>query len=170
MFLSAKPGWLGSQRGESHTGSPVWIAPHVCISVCTCSPWISQDPQSLLWWFWKDHGGCEPTRTQEKTPGGWRTSDGDSPPTVPGCLWVTLTHLGMSLGCFLEEENSLMHLGHYPESMSPFPFLLWLQTNKLPFSCPFLRKNKNNKVCLWFAFLQNWVKSISAGRNGSARM
>lgn len=92
MFLAAKPGWLSNQPGECHTGRPawskVWIVPHICISVCTCFPWISQDLQSLFW-LWKDHRGCEPTMTQVKTPGGWRRNVGDSP---PNSTWVFLAN------------------------------------------------------------------------------
>lgn len=122
MFSAAKPGWLSDQPGECHTGSPVWSrvwnVPHVCISVCACLPWISQDLQSLLWWLWKDHRGCEPTRTQVKTPGGWRRRDRHSP---PNSAWVFLANSHSSWNKLRMFLTGGKHLGHYPESMPPFP-------------------------------------------------
>lgn len=95
MFLatSSTSGWLSYRPDECCIGSPtwskVWVMPHVCISVCSCLPWVSQDVQNLSWWLWKDHRGCEPAGMLAKTPRWWRKSVGDSPPNN---TWVFLAN------------------------------------------------------------------------------
>lgn len=57
-------------------------------------------------------GGCERTTGDASPPGHKCKLQGDGGEvmethhqTVPGCFWLTLTHLEISLGCFLQEEN-----------------------------------------------------------------
>lgn len=64
------------------------------------------------------HRGCEPTRAQGKTPGGWRRSDGHSP---PNSAWVFLANSHSSWNKIRMFLTGGKHLGHYPESMPPFP-------------------------------------------------
>jgi len=118
MFLatSSESAWLSGQPDECCIGTLHGQRFGSCLtSAFQFAIAFSGSPKLyriFFRWLWKDHGGCEPTRTIAKLQGSRGRVLETHHQTISECFWQTLTYLKMSLDSLLHEEKRPVQLGH----------------------------------------------------------